>query len=473
MSAKLLRLVCMILVFSLLTVSVSAVSDTSFTIVDGKHVNTPLCYSCEQVIGYLGTDGGSFLDASDLFIDGQDNIYVTDTNKNRIIQLDPNGNYVRSFTNSGNLNAPQSVFVSKNGDLFVADTGNMRIVHISSADEQIEVFTKPESELISDSVDFSVNKLAISEQGLIYVVQAQQFMMIDSNNEFRGYVGANKVGFNLREFFIRTFGSTVQKNKAKYTQAATYNSFAIGDDGLIYAVANDTKNQIRILNFDGDNLFPEGNYGESVMEDKSTNMQDALFVDICVDSTGAIHALEKNSGRVYVYTPDGDMIVAYCGIGEIKDKCLTPVALDINSKGETFVLDSASGMIHRFTPTSYMERLLSTYNLFHEGSYTEALEKGQQILETDSNCYIVNTLMGRIANKQEEYEKAMQYFKKADNKEEYATAFTSYRHDVFRQYFGWIVCGIAALGAGIFLTILYFRKKAKQAVDVYYSGGKP
>ena len=50
MNAKLLRLVCMILLLSLLTVSVSAVSDTSFTIVDGKHINTPLCYSCEQVI---------------------------------------------------------------------------------------------------------------------------------------------------------------------------------------------------------------------------------------------------------------------------------------------------------------------------------------------------------------------------------------------------------------------------------------
>ena len=472
MKSKISKIFCVALAAALLGINVSAVSDTSFTIVDGKHINTPLCYSCTQTIGYLGAEGGSFSDALDLFIDSADNIYITDTNNNRIIKLDPDGNYIETFGKSAGLNAPQSTFVAKNGDLFVADTGNKRIVHLSSSDEVVETFKKPDSELISESVDFSVNKLAISEQGIIYVVQAQQFMMIDSDNEFRGYVGANKVGFNIKEFFIRTFGSTVQKNKAKYSQAATYNSFAMGNDGLIYAVANDKTNQIRILNFDGDNLFPEGSYGEKVMEDKSTNTQDALFTDICVDKNGIIHALEKNSGRVYVYTPDGDMLVAYCGIGEIKDKCLTPVAVDINSKGETFVLDSASGTIHRFTPTTYMDNLLAVYNLFHTGEYDEALDNGNKILETDSNCYIVNTLVGRIAYKQEEYGKAMKYFKRADNKEEYASAFSEYRHDIFRKYFGLIIFVVAVLGTGIFLTIIFFKKRANKAGDDYYSGGK-
>ncbi len=472
MLSKISKFVSVMLLMLLLGINVSALSDTNFTIVDSKHINTPLCYSCTQVISYLGKAGGSFSDASDLFIDNDDNLYITDTNNNRIIKLDSSGNYLRSFNNTGNLNAPQSVFVTDNGDLFVADTGNKRIVHLSSDDTEIETFTKPESELISDSVDFSVNKLAISEQGLIYVVQAQQFMMIDANGEFRGYVGANKVGFNLKEFFIRNFGSTVQKNKAKYTQAATYNSFAIGKDGLIYAVANDKTNQIRMLNFDGDNLFPAGSYGESVMEDKSTNMQEALFIDICVNKNGIIHALEKNSGRVYVYTPDGDMLVAYCGIGDIKDKCQTPAAVDINSKGETFVLDSATGAVHRFTPTSYMEELLSVYDSFNGGDYSSALEKGNKILETDSNCYIVNTLVGRIAYKQENYGEAMKYFKKADNKAEYATAFSGYRHDIFRKYFALAVFAVAVVGVGVFLLIVLLKKRSKRIVDVYYSGGK-
>ena len=210
MKSKISKFFCVALAAALLGINVSAVSDTSFTIVDGKHINTPLCYSCTQTIGYLGAEGGSFSDALDLFIDSADNIYITDTNNNRIIKLDPDGNYIETFGKSAGLNAPQSTFVAKNGDLFVADTGNKRIVHLSSSDEVVETFKKPDSELISESVDFSVNKLAISEQGIIYVVQAQQFMMIDSDNEFRGYVGANKVGFNIKEFFIRTFGSTVQ-----------------------------------------------------------------------------------------------------------------------------------------------------------------------------------------------------------------------------------------------------------------------
>lgn len=464
-SLKLITVIILLLVFS---VQASAAPNMNFTIVGDEHINMPLCYSCTQIVTYLGNQGKTFLDASDLFIDKEDNIYITDTNNNRIIMLDKSGNYVKEFTNGGKLNSPKSVFVADNGDLFVADTGNLQITHLDSNDKQIEVFVKPETEMLSENIDFSVTKLAVSEQGLIYVVQSQNFMMIDSNNEFKGYVGANKVGFNIKEFFVRTFGSEIQKNKMQYTQAATYNSFDIGDDGLIYAVANDTKNQVRVLNVDGDNLFPEGQYGESVMEDKSTTMLDAVFMDICVDKYGMIHAMEKNSGRIYVYTPEGDLVVAYGGIGSIKGKFLLPVAVDVNSKGEVFVLDGSGGAVHKFTPTEYMNNLLETYQFFGDGEYDAAIKKGRENLSINNNCYITNTLVGKVLYKQGEYKVAMEYFKAADNKEQYAKAFSKYRHEIFRGYFGWIVLAVCAIGTGIFLLIVFLKKKAKKSIEDYY-----
>ena len=86
---------------------------------DGKKVTVPLCYSCDVTIDYLGDKGGTFTDASDIFIDKNDCIYITDTAKNRIVMLDQNGLYLREYTNSGNLNGPQSVFVADNGDVFI------------------------------------------------------------------------------------------------------------------------------------------------------------------------------------------------------------------------------------------------------------------------------------------------------------------------------------------------------------------
>lgn len=256
-------IIALLTLFTALQFNTYAISDLNYALTDtGERVVTPLSYSCDTVFAYLGEKGGTFIDSSDIFIDNEDNIYITNTSRNRIVKLDKEGQYLCDFTNNGNLNGPQSVFVCDNGDIFISDTGNMRIVHINQNDEEIECFTKPKSSALSDSSDFLVNRLAISEQGLIYVVQSQQFMTIDANNEFKGYVGANKVGFNLKEFFVRTFGSEIQKNKMQFSQASTYNSFDIGRNGLIYAVANDSVNQIRVLNVDGDNLFPDGSYGE-------------------------------------------------------------------------------------------------------------------------------------------------------------------------------------------------------------------
>ena len=79
--------------------------------------------------------------------------------------------------------AENVISLAKKGDLA---SRRQALRHIY--DKEIEKFVKPESELLSNIVDFSVGRIAISEQGLIYLVHAQQFMMIDANNDFNGVV---------------------------------------------------------------------------------------------------------------------------------------------------------------------------------------------------------------------------------------------------------------------------------------------
>lgn len=460
-------------IISLFTqLNVYGVTSMDYTLSDdGKRVTVPLCYSCDVAIDYLGEKGGTFTDASDIFIDKNDCIYITDTAKNRIIMLDENGVYLREYTNSGKLSGPQSVYVTDNGDLFIADTNNKQIVHLDKNDTEVETFVKPKSDVLDDNFEFTVNRLAVSDRGLIYVVQSQQFMAIDSKNDFKGFVGANKVGFNLKEFFVRNFGSEIQKKKMNYSQAATYNSFAIGGDGLIYAVANDSKNQIRILNMDGENLFPEGRYGETSFDESTTAVKESVFTDICVDNNGFVYALDHNSGHIYMYTAEGDNLVVFGGLGEIRGKFKLPVALDSNSKGEIFALDSSNGAVHKFTPTSYMESVKQAYVLFQDGKYDESADICSSVLKVNNNSDFINTLIGRIEYKRKNFDKAMSYFEKSGNGEQYAKAFSETRHNVFREYFVWIIAAIVVVGAAVIFVIAVMRKKAEKVVEDYYSGG--
>ena len=462
---------CFLLIsISLCRVPASAVSSTDYIISGGQKVKTPLCYNPYKVISYLGENVGSFIGATDLFVDNADNIYVTDTNNNRIIKLDSQGNFLKVYNNSGDLSAPSCVYVTDSGDVFIADSANQRIVHVDENDQLVEVFGKPESSLLADDFDYTVKKFAISQQGIMYVIHSQYFMMIDTKNEFKGYYASNKVGFRLNEFLIRTFGNENQKNNMAYAQADTYNSFEIGEDGFIYAVANKTDSPICVLNSDGINLFKAEENPIKVMEDKSTTLFDPQLIDICVDRDGTIYVLEKHGCYVYVYDKEGNMLSMFGGIGSIKGKFVNPVAVDTNSKGETFVLDAANGTIHCFQTTNYMEKIREAHKFFNDGKYAESFDKWNEVLKINVNCSLANSGIGKILYKQQNYKEAMAYFKKANDKVNYAKAFSKYRHSIFRNYFGFVVLGVAVLIFAVIFTVIKLKGMANKTVEEYYVG---
>ena len=94
---------------------------------NGKKIATPETHIVEKTITTLD-GGGALTNPQDIFIDAQDNIYVADTGNNRIVVLDSQGRYLRSYTAGNSLRSPSGVYVAEFGSLFVADTGNERIV---------------------------------------------------------------------------------------------------------------------------------------------------------------------------------------------------------------------------------------------------------------------------------------------------------------------------------------------------------
>ena len=198
----------------LFSLNAAALGSTDY-VVDGSgnEVSIPQTHRVTDMILYLGEAGGSLSQPSDLFVDKNDNIYIADTGNNRVVKLDRECNYVASFDCGGSFNSPSGVFVSDNGDIYVADTLNERIVHMSAAGEFIEQFGKPDSELIDENSTFQISRIGITRQGYLYTMQGQYFMMIDANNEFKGYVGDNHLGFSLKRLLIRTFASKEQQSK--------------------------------------------------------------------------------------------------------------------------------------------------------------------------------------------------------------------------------------------------------------------
>lgn len=438
---------------------------------EGQRMAMPRTYLVKDVITYLGEEGGNLYEPRDIFIDQEDCIYVADSGNNRIVKLDPEGNYLDSYTGGGTLANPQGVFASSFGSIFVADTGNQRIVNLDEQDQIQETFVKPDSELLEDSSDFSIHKICISSQGLIYVIKGQQFMTMDANNEFKGFVGANSLPFSLKRTLIRMFASEEQKSRLEMEEAPPFNNFVIADNGMIYAVAATDSARIKKLNASGANLFPTNYIAEPIYDEKGFGKAPE-YVDIAVDSKEIISVLEQNTGHVCQYDQEGNLLTIFGGKGNKKGYFQNPGSLAVNSRGEVLVLDTSTGYIHIFAPTSFMEHIASAICYYGDGEYEKALKEWEAVIQTDTNYPVANMGMGQVLYKLDRPGEAMEYFELARAQNRYGKAFADYRYAYIRAHFFQVVLVVVLVAAAMAVFLFFALKKTRLYIHDYHYGPK-
>jgi len=473
---KITRILCVLLVFvTAFSVSVGALGITDYILdTDGEKISIPQTHRATSLIRELGNKAGFLSQPTDVFVDSKDNIYVADTGNNRIVKLDSNGKFLCSFTCNDTLSSPGGVFVSDNGDIYIADTLNERIVHLTSDGEYIEEFTEPESELIDEDSTFQVSKVGLTAQGYIYTLKSQYFMMIDANNEFKGYIGDNRLGFSLLRLLIRTFASKEQQEKLIKETPTSYYSFDIGSDGLIYATTGEdsASNQIQKINMVGENIYPQKPYAEQYFNEEINRFCNPRLVDISVDNKGIIYVIESYSGKIFAYDQQGNLLTVFGGMGTVKGRFNEPIALDCMSNGDLLVLDKANGFIHRFERTEFMENIISAVENYEEGRYEKSEAEWRNVLKVDANYPVANKGIGDSLYKQNRIEEAMEYYKLSENKGGYGSAFSDYQYNFFREHFGLVVLAVAAILAVAIVLIIVLKRRADRFVDNYYSGGK-
>lgn len=461
-----------VLLCALFAIPSSAAGNMDYILdTDNTHLPTPLTHKIKGFVMELSESVGSLLEPSDLYIGADDCVYIADTGNNRIVKLDSDGKFLNTFDDGGKLNGPKGIYVDKDGDMFISDTMNERIVHLDKDGIFIEEFTKPESPLLDADMDFQIGRIAISKQGYLYTVRGQYFMEIDAENEFKGFVGTNKVGFSLKALLIRMFASKEQKAQLLNAEPPSYNSFDIGDDGLVYATLGGdvTSGQIQIINMVEKNIYPVLQFGEPLFNEHTGGINHPQFIDIAVGDGTLIYALEQYSKCIYVYDGNGQLVAVFGGDGTVKGRFQTPQAVDINSKGEIFVLDKQTGAVHYFEPTLFMQDVTQALRLYDAGEYTASSELWQKVLDTDANYTVANCGLADCLYKFGDYQAAMELYRQAEDMAGYGKAFSEHRHEIFRQYFFLIIATIAVIATVILLCCMWLKRKADSTLSVYFS----
>ena len=83
--------------------------------------------------GSAGTGPGQFQLPSGVAVDRSGNVYVADSNNDRVQRFDSNGNFLGSFGAPGVFNGPGHMGIDPQGNPIVVDEGNYRVVKYSPA----------------------------------------------------------------------------------------------------------------------------------------------------------------------------------------------------------------------------------------------------------------------------------------------------------------------------------------------------
>lgn len=439
---------------------------------DQEPVYTSKTYEQVKTLSYIsGAQPDELHNPEDLFIDSKGELYIADTGNNRIVRTTLDGTLIAVYANESDpFYQPTGVFVDKNGDIYVADSGNKRIVILDAAGAMKIAIGKPESDLLSDVNDFTPVKVAVGTTGYIYTIVGKDFMSIDTEGNFKGFVGAERLGFSLKRLFINLFASEEQKARLPSDQPPSYTNFTVNSNGEISACSGAEADQIKMLNYPGSNMYPTGFYGEILTTDEYGDPQRPVFTDICVDDSGTVTLVEQRSGKVYQYDKEGNSVTVFGGLGTTRGYFQSPAAVDRDTKGNLYILDKNMNNIQVFEPTEFLNTITRANGHYFSGDYEASLAEWEKVVKINPDYPLAATRIGKIYYKNEQYDISLDSYYSGDDMVGYSETFGELRHLFIRDHMGILAVVVVVLAIGLSIGIKALRKRTKKAIDEFYYG---
>lgn len=424
---------------------------------------TPAAYVPDGIVTGEQIGCGNLAGPQDLNADGDGNVYIADTNNNRIVITDKNFGLLKvieDFDNEGkkdSFNAPNGVYTSSHGNLYIADTGNMRVVELDGEGKLVQIIENPKSDVLEEGYVFRPMKVAVDYADRVYVIAQNQFegiMAFNETGEFLGFTGTINVQITPWEIFWRRFSTKEQRARQQLFIPTEFTGMEIDKDGFVYAtnVDGEGKQSVRRLNPSGEDVIQKKEAGLSGDLDwrlSGTYSGASRIVDVVVRSQGIYSLLDSVRGRIFTYDHEGNLLYIFGGLGSQEGTFTGPVAIDTVGE-EILVLDATRNLISRFKPTRYGSLINQAVGLRYDGDEVQAVECWKEVLKLDSNFELAYVGIGKSYLAAGQNKEAMDCFHTGNSKQYYSIAYKRYRNEILKENMG------AILTAVIVLAVLWF-----------------
>ena len=417
----------------------------------------------------------SLKNAQDFFFDNDGKeFWVCDTDNNRILRLDVDLKIIGAYTGvmgdtkinvnkkdkESKFNKPMGIYVAKpvNSNIryvYIADSDNERIVKATITSDRelalVHEYTKPDTKLY-DSSSFVPSKVLADNSENVYAVcktENKGSVQFNKEGEFQGYYGANRVEVTAKviaQKLWRKIASKKQVASMERSVPTEYVNFDMDDDGFIYTVteAGDTKTDaVKKLNSAGYNIWDNEvhdkvNYGDMDLKTETTKKATSTkLTDVVVTDNGITNLLDFGTGHVFQYDRDSNLLCIFGirrGVSDAKGSFSAPNAIEAYGDN-VYILDGTKNDITVFTETTFGKKMHDAVELFDQGKFLEAKPYWEDVLARDGGYPLAYVGLGKAALYEEDYSKALDYFKTAYDQDDYDKAFKYARDDFIKEHF--------------------------------------
>jgi|LakMenEpi03Aug12_release.lakeMendotaPanAssembly.Ray.scaffolds.fasta_scaffold07842_6 sugar lactone lactonase YvrE len=357
----------------------------------------------------------------DIFVDGQDRIYIADRGRKSIIRYSLENDEAIEI-GFGVLEAPTGVHVDEFGHVYVADFANKAAYQFRNLNDEYTLFqtySKPvSSPFFTESDPFDPTKVLTDRGGNVYVLLAGNInglAQFKNNGEFFGYFGGNRIPPTL-DNTIRSllFDEETRRNFFQIIPKPVYN-VSIDQSGL---VLTSTKDQDGYLKLNIANIvFSQSVWGFETVE------------DLAVGPYNTIYTL-TSQGYIVEYDPNGSVLFLFSGPDSIGQKGLFKQArgIAVDSKNNLYVVDEMTGALQIFVPTDFARLVHSAIDLYFQGRYAESLGPWQDVLRMNRLFDLANQGLGDAYYALQDYDNALTYYQLARDQRGYSNAYWEVRN---------------------------------------------
>lgn len=274
--------------------------------------------------GTWGTGAGSFLQPTGVACDAQGNVYVADSENNRIQEFTGTGQFLRQWNGSGTplgrFNSPEGLAVARDGSVYVAEFMGDRVSKFTSSGAYILSWGASGT---GPGEFNSAGSLGIDSEGAVYVVD-----------------GANQrvQKFSADGQFIRMWG-TQGSGPGQFHNPG---GVAIDAEDRIF-VSDGVNARIQVFSKDGEYLF-EWPFSES--------WTIGFPGGVCIGSLDQrIYVTDLQRNEIFKFTLDGNLLVDWGEYGYGNGYLNYPGGITVDSNGRVIVTNKLNADIQVFDPS--------------------------------------------------------------------------------------------------------------------------